>query len=229
MTVCDCGIVHRRPVNLTTQCDPPGGVVLWGPGGMHLVPPPGPPHMNLTWYVNMGHGPQSGTPVGGRTSEHWQNLTALAIGHILTYAGGAPSQILRWTGRSSQLLHHHRGILPATSSTDLHHCRCFLYLLRASWAGWDPWWGLLPSDPLWGRLPPTPVNCPIIFPLAVCGSMVEHPMEDEGPLQTLWPPLQEIIKEDISIQPPFCFPYWYTFFSPQSFSSSSCLCLAFVT
>ena len=61
--------------------------------------------------------------------------------------------------------------------------------------------------PFEGGLPPTLVNGPIMFPLAMCGSMVEHLMEDEGPLQTLWPPHWELIKEDIGIQLPFHLPY----------------------
>ena len=95
---------------------------------------------------------------------HWQNPTALAVGYIPTYTAGAPSQTLRWTSGSSQPLQHHRGFLLATSSTDIHHCRYFLYLLRALWVGWDPWWELLPSDPVWGRAASEPSEWPYHIP-----------------------------------------------------------------
>ena len=82
--------------------------------------------------------------------------------------------------------------------------------------------------PFRGGLPPTLANGPTVYSLTLCDGMAEHPIENVGPLQALWPPLQELIKEDISIQLPFWFPYQYTFFVPQSFSSNGFLCLAFV-
>ena len=156
-------------------------------------------------------------------------ITAPAIWHIPTYARGDSSQILRWTGRSSWPLHHHRGFFLATSPTR------YTSLLDVSY--------ICPEHPrleqihggdfhLWipfrGGLPTTLVDGPITFSLAMCGGMVEHPMEDEGPLQTLWPPLMVLIQEDIGIQLPFCLLHQYTFFGPQSLSGGSFLYLASV-
>ena len=53
-----------------------------------------------------------------------------------------------------------------------------------------------------GGLPPTLAIGPIVFSLALCGGMAEHPIEHVGPLQDLQPPLQELIKKDVSIHSP---------------------------
>ena len=57
--------------------------------------------------------------------------------------------------------------------------------------------------PFGGGLPLSSADGPVTFCLAMCSSMVEHPMNDKGPLHTLLPPLLVLIKEDISIQQPF--------------------------
>ena len=152
----------------------------------------------------MGPGPQAGTLVGGWNLEHWQNLTALVVGHITIYARSTPTQISRWTGRSSQPWHHHRGFLPVASLIDTLHCRCSLYLPRSD----DIHGGNFHLQiPFRGGLPLNPAGCPVPLSPAVGSSMVKHLMECERPLQAQQPPTWVLIKEYIGIQLPLHLSY----------------------
>ena len=152
----------------------------------------------------------------------WSNSR---ISLLCQLGGSLPSQILRWTGRSSQPLHHHRGFLLATSSNDTYHCRYFLYLLGASWVRQDPWWGLPPSDPIQGRAAFKPGEWSYHVPSC---HVWWHGRTSGGGWRASVAPIsgthQGRYWHPTAIPP----PSRYVFLGPQSLSLSSFLCLAFI-
>ena len=153
------------------------GAWLWAPSSVCLLPLP--PYMTLVQYVYTEHGSQAGTLVGvrpwgaGKVSLLWWldmfSPTPEVLLHRLQDGLADPSAVA-----PSQ------GLSPSNLSADTSHCRCFWYLLRASWGDEIHAGNVYLQIPFRGELPPSPADGPIMFLLAKCSSVVEHPVEGEG-------------------------------------------------